>query len=248
MKKLRTWLLPVFTILIVISVTFLPQHLSNLQDQKLMGQVHTEKLTTENSLPTHSANLIQRMELLVYWKEAYDVMSALNDVNEDALYDEICATVLAELQSFADSSVLPPDLIPKEFNDTTVIKRIYLQRQLVRAEYYMLETHNKTDNSHLSVVLDRESRQVLWLELEHPSMEKYYKALSPSMIGFFLLHGRLGLKASLMTDEQFVAVFQLPGAKIQYFTNVDKVCLHLYPILFYPETDASVPDLSVNTE
>lgn len=237
MKIIRALVLPVITVLIVIFATFLPQYLSDLQDQRLEGQVHTERLTTENNIPTHSTNLIQRLELLFYWKETYDIMSAMNDIDDDALYDQICATVLEELNSFVDAGLLPQDLLPKEFGAGTDINRLYLQRQQERAEYYMLETYSKTDDSRLMVVLDRESGHILWLELDSSAMEYYFKGLIPSKIGSFLLHRLPGLESSLLTDEMFFSVFKIQGASFQYCVSIDNMSLRLYPALFYPETD-----------
>ena len=70
MKQLRTWLLPILTVLVVLTVTLLPQHLSRLQDQKIMAKIHPEALAAENILPVQSPDLVQCISLLSRWMEA----------------------------------------------------------------------------------------------------------------------------------------------------------------------------------
>lgn len=240
MKRLRAWLLPIFTCLTVLTVTVLPQHLSNLQDQKLMNRVHTEELTAENSLPIHPPDLVQRMMLLSGWMEPPDVMSAQHEVSDSAVYDEVYAVMLEELQSFVDAGVLPSDLLPKEIPPLTIF-RMYLQQQLVGAEYYLIDAYIKTENIHLWMVLDGETRDLLWLELGHPAMEKYYQSLSPAEIGTFFLD-RLGVENDLTTSGQFDAVFQISGTECQYAVSLDQVYLRLFPWMAYPATDADATD------
>lgn len=232
MKQLRVWLLPILTVLVVLTVTLLPQHLSRMQDQKLMEHVHTEALAAENSLPAQSPDLIQRISLLSRWMEAPDVMSAQNEVAEGEFYDELCAAALIELQSIADDGPLPADLLPSEVSFVDV-SRMYLQQQLVGAEFYMFDTYIKSENIHLWMVLDGGTRELLWLELGHPAMVEYEKVISPMEMGVFFLD-RLDIEGSPTTSGISDVVFQIPEADLLYCVSLDPYFLRVTPSMAYP--------------
>ena len=243
MKRLRVWLLPVLTVLVVLTVTGLPQYLSAFQDQKLMGQVHTEVLATENRLPTQPPDLAQRMELLASWMESSDVMSAQQDLSGGDIYHELACAVLDELQNMAGSGILPSELLPGSIPSVGVYQ-MYLQRQLTGAEYYMFDTYIKSENVHLWAVLDGETKQMLWLELGHPAMERLYESLAPADIGAFFLDC-LGIENNLVTAGKFDAVFQIADTDIQYLVSAEPYFLKISPVMTYPETDTEGTSASV---
>ena len=142
MKRLRTWLLPILTALVVLTVTVLPQHLSQRQDQKLMGCAHTEEMSAENNLPIQPPDLVQRMELLSRWMEDPAVMSVEHEPSDNTAYDELYAAVLEELQSFVDVGVLPSELMPLEVPVLSA-SQMYLQQQLAGTEYDVLTPTSK---------------------------------------------------------------------------------------------------------
>ena len=239
MKHIRAWLLPLFTLLTVLAVTVLPRYLSDLQDQKIIGHIHTEKLPTENSFLTQQPDLSQRMLLLSQWAEGYDVMTVQNEIkesgahtetaadSENAAYHQLCSTVLAELNALTEIGLLPLDLMPLEASNMNV-SRMYLQQQLIRAEFYVFETYMKAENIHLLIVLDSETMNMVWLELGHPAMEKYYKSISPEEIGRFFLE-RLDVNCDLVTAGEFDAVFQITDADLQYWVSVEPYFLKIFP-------------------
>ena len=236
MRQLRTWLLPGLTVLVVLTVTLLPQHLSRLRDQKLMERVHTEALAAENILPVQSPDLVQRISLFSRWMEASDVMSAQNEVAGGEFYDELCAAALQELHSITDDGPVPADLIPSEISFVDV-SRMYLQQQLVGAEFYVFDTYVKTENTYLWMVLDGETMDLLWLELGLPAMEKYYEIISPVEMGVFFL-GRLGVENSPATTGKFDAVLHIPDTDLQYCVSLDPNYLKVFPSMTYPIMDA----------
>ena len=240
MKQLRTWLLPILTVLVVLTVTLLPQHLSRLQDQKVMAKIHSEALATENILPVQLPDLVQRISLLSRWMEVSDVMSAQNDIVEGEFYDELCAAALQELQCMSDDGPVPADLIPSEVSFVDV-SRMYLQQQLVGAEFYVFDTYIKTENTHLWMVLDGETMELLWLELGLPAMEKYYESISPVEMGVFFLN-RLGVENSPATTGKFDAVFHIQDTDFQYCVSLDPNYLKVFPFLAYPVMDAEETD------
>ena len=240
MKQLRAWFLPSITVLVVLTVTLLPQYLSHLQDQKVMAQIHSEALAAENILPVQSPNLIERISLLSRWMEASDVMSAQNEVAEGEFDDELCAAALQELQSMAYDGPLPADLIPSDISFMDV-SRLYLQQQLIGAEFYVFDTYIKAENIHLWMVLDGETMELLWLELGHPAMEKYNKLISPMEMGVFFMD-RLGIESSPTTAGKSDAVFQVPEADLQYCVSLEPYFLKVFPSVAYPAMDAESMD------
>ncbi len=247
MKRIRAWLLPLVTCLSVLTVTILPRYLSDIQDQKIIGHIHTEKLPVENSLPTQPPDLPQRILLLSQWVEDSDVMSVQNDITEsDAenslntesiTYSELCSAALAELKAFADSELLPLDLSALETSHMN-ISRVYLQKQLIGIQFYVFETYVKAENVHFWVVLDSESMHMVWLELGHPAMEKYYQSLSPEEMGTFFLN-RLGMTCDLIQAGKFDAVFQITDMDLRYGVSVEPYFLKIFPIIADPTMDAS---------
>ena len=255
MKRIRAWLLPLFTLLAVLTVTILPRYLSDLQDQKIIGHIHTEKLPVEDSLPTQPPDLSQRMLLLSQWMEASDIMSVHNEITEDYAYAEssadkesttyrqLCAAALSEVKFLAESGLLPLDLTPLEKSNMSV-SRIYLRRQLIGAEFYVFDTYIKAENIHFWIVLDSETMNMVWLELGHPAMEKYYKSISPEKIGQFFLE-RLGVTCDLVTAGAFDAIFQITDADLQYGVSVEPYFLKIVPTML-PAMDAENTPVSAN--
>ena len=243
MKQLRAWLLPIITVLVVLTVTLLPQHLSRLQDQKVMAKIHSEALAAENILPAQSPDLEQRVSLLSRWMEDSVVMSAQNEVAEGDFYDDICAEALQELRSMADDGPLPADLLPPEVSFVDV-SRMYLQQQLVGAEFYVFDAYSKIENINLWMVLDGETMELVWLELGHPAMEKYRESISPAEMGTFFLD-RLGIENTQNThvaNGSYDAVFQLPATDLQYCVSLDPYYLKVFPSVAYPAMDAESMD------
>ena len=237
MRRLQAWLLPLLTVLTVLTVTLLPRHLLTMQDQKRMGQVHTEALTTENLLPTQPPDMTQRIELLVRWMETSDAMSAQQELSDDAIYTELTDALLDALARMAEGGVLPAELLPESIPFTEATQ-LYLQQQLTGAKYYILDTPIHTENAHLWAVLDGDTKQLLWLELVHPVMEDlFFDSLSPADIGTFFLES-LGVENDLTAAEKFDAVFQTANPNVQYVVSLDPCSLKIAPMLLYPETDA----------
>lgn len=228
MKRRKNWLLPLLTVLIVLTVTFLPRHLSDLQDQKLFGQVHTQALTAETILPTQSPDLARRVELLANWMEGSEVMSALQALTDDTICQELASAVLDGLRSMADSGALPAELLPGDLSSMEA-SQIYLQQQLVGAEYYMIDSVIKDENIFLSIVLDAETKQMLWLQLSHPKLEGFYEQMSPVDIGtFFVEH--LGIESTLIEAGAFDADFQIADLDLQYSVLLEPYFLQIIPM------------------
>ena len=236
MRRLQAWLLPFLTVLTVLTVTLLPQRLSALQDQKQLGQIHTEALTEENSLPIQPPDMVQRIDLLARWMETSDVMSVQQELPSDTVNPELTGIILDELESMANGGVLPTELLPGSIPFTEATQ-IYLQQQLTGAKYYVFDTPLHTEDAHLWAVLDGDTKQLLWLELVHPVMENFFDSLSPADIGTFFLE-RLGIENDLAAAGKFDAVFQTANPDVQYVISLDPCSLKISPMFFYPETDA----------
>lgn len=243
MKRLKAWLLPVLTVFIVLTVTVLPQRLSALQDQKLMENIHAEPLIAENSLPTQPPDLAQRIELLACWMDASDVMASQQELSGGAIHHELAGVVLDELYNMTENSVLPKELLPGTIPSTGVYQ-LYLQRQLVGAKYYVFDTYIEAEGVQLWVVLDGETKQILWLELGHPAMEWLYETFSPTDIGAFFLD-RLGIENDAVATGKFDSIFQIPNLDIAYAISLDLYSLKISPMMTYLQTDTTATTITV---
>ena len=235
MKRWRVWILPILTVLVLLVVTLFPGYLFEIQDQKLLEHVHTEVLAAEINLPAQPPDLLQRTELLSCWKETPDVMYVQNEVVEEAIRKEVWENVIDEVNSFFYENVLPLGLIPDDFSYVN-ISRIYLRRQLLGAEYFVFDAFDKTEQVVLYVVLDGETKNMLWFELEHPLLEKYNKTISLADVGEYFL-ARLGIAASVVKENDSVPTFQMPGEKWQYWVHAGGNSLKIFPVVSYPVMD-----------
>lgn len=222
-------LLPLLTLAVVLSATFLPRQLSLFQDRKLQGTVQTEALVTENDLPSQPPTLPERMELLSRWMTAEDVASSSADLLADLSYEAWEAVIWQELDTLQNSGLLPADIFPTDLTNMSC-HRMYLRRQLMGADYILLDSYEKSEQRHMWAVLDEETKQLLWLELGSPAMETQYQYLSPLEIGTFFLD-RLEVGAEMKNWGYFDARFSIPGAEVEYAVSIDTYYLQIYPVI-----------------
>lgn len=237
MKKLRPWILPVLTGLVVTAAILLPQQLSQMQDQALFNSIHAEALTVENDLPIQPPDLVQRIGLLSGWMTEPDIIFVQQELTDTDFLEEWKAVISQQLTSLSESGLIPVDILPQNLSEL-YCTRLHLQKQLMGADFLVGELYSKNENLHLWLVLDEETGHILWLEVGHPLMRKLSAMLSPAEIGTFFLE-TLDIDHQLTFGGGTDALFTFTGQDGQYAVAMDSYYLRILPISA-PATDAEM--------
>ncbi len=171
MRILKVWILPCLTALVVLASAVLPQWLSRLGDQRLLGSVHTEEMAAENGLAFRTPDLLERLEMATAWSYDTGTLSVFTqEVSDES--GELAEQVLAELRSLADSGVLPEELVLDETPNIQGLRVFLRDRETGLSTSFWCLDGKGTDMA-LYIVLDVESGHAVRLDFSHPALRKY---------------------------------------------------------------------------
>lgn len=247
MRNWKNWLAPILTCLTVLTMALLPSRLSALRDRELTGAVHAEELAEDSNFPAKSPELPRRLQLLAQHEELPDSLTFIGRELEGEALAEAAGQARAELASLAEAGVLPEELVAN--HDITLFgSLIYLRDQadLSSAAFINLGGYDNHSGEYRSLVLDRETGLLVWLELDSAWIKK--TPLNPADIGAAFLD-RLGLayQPGSTSDAGDYAAFLLPDTPVVYSVNRYRYTLHIRPRLDWKALDASGASVKTRT-
>lgn len=176
MKYFIRWLLPISTIFTVLAAAILPKQLSQFQDQKLFHAVHAEEMSSNNSLPIWTPDIMQKLSLLKLWSYSPDnatvISRSLSDTEstpeERQAMEEI---VYSELDSLIEAEILPITLFPQSYH-LSGAQRFYIQDNqenngnwFLSVELYQDIIYDHSNDWGAWMIIDEETGKMLWLAL-----------------------------------------------------------------------------------
>ncbi len=233
MKYLTRWLLPAITVLTVLAAAFLPEKLSQFQDQKLFHAVHSEEMSSNSSLPIWTPNLIQKLSLLDLWSNYPDdsttISRSLSDSEstpeERRTMEEM---VYTELTSLMEAQILSKDLFPKNYRLSSA-QRFYIQDSQESSGNWFLSVELYEDIIYDSnywsawMILDEETGKMLRLTLYS---SKILPSVSLEAIGKAFLD-RLGIEYETPKKNGPYVIFPLKETKLQYIILLEPEILYI---------------------
>ena len=231
MNRLRRYLLPALTCLVVLAAALLPGRLSLLRDQTQLSAVHTEELTVDNDLPLRPLDRLERVCLFArYEAEPEACLVSYRELKDDQELPELWETVSAELKILTDSGVLPQALLPKE-PPTLEGTRIYLRNldSLTGASFLYVGGYDKKSDISCWFAVDEESGRLLAIDLSEPGVRKYMTDPDQlSQAGLTFLN-RLDISCELLGASDREALFSLPDTEVSYLVIVDDWLFSIRP-------------------
>lgn len=224
MRNWKNWLFPILTCLTVAALALLPLRLSTLRDGELTGTVHAEELLADSNFPFKSPELPGRVWLLVQWQEMPDRLTVMAQELEGAERDREMQRLREALAVLADSlHPVTAARLGEVDGDSWDWSRYYLRDRtdLSSASFTEASTYDKREGRSLSVILDGESGQLVYLAFHDAKYLPFNR--SPRELGEILLD-RLGLEHELadhVTTEDVYgwATFRLTECKSWFMVS-----------------------------
>jgi hypothetical protein len=216
MNYIKRWLLPILTALVVLGAVLLPQKLSLLRDQALLGGIHREPLTADAlSASTSPLTLEERMELFCRWRNDQGESSAISwALDNQSTPEEMPALeelVEKERDSLEETGVLSQNALPQDLTGLSGSRvSVRLAEDLRSATFLELEVTEPETGAHWSLVLDEETGSLIELAAFFPQ-EGVYAVAADLGAGFF---DRLGMGYQIETAERDYAEFLLWGEMV----------------------------------
>jgi len=239
MRRLDHYLLPVLTCLVVLVAILFPQRLSQWRDEAVLNRLHTEKLRTENDLPTQPLSLEERMLLLAVYTEGLD--PDMTVIFQEREWDEETEALMrTELERLSENGVLPTGPLAESVSGFSA-QRCYLRasEEIRGAAFLTIDIYSKAEDLWLCLILDEETGYALTLEVSGPAMEKFDAV--PADIGILFLD-RLGLEYTLDGYAEYDAGFTLTGTDCGYIVIKGRDDLRISLWTFYGSENAAVMD------
>lgn len=224
MRKWKSWLLPIFTCLVVLCAALLPQRLSELQDRATLGTIHAEELT-DARLPTRPLNLAERMELLsLWWNEPDNFTVITQELSSKSSPEEMSSLqtqVWEELKSLVESGIISEEMAPDDLSRLSGEKTfVRMSEDLRGATFLQLGVADKGKGPDLSIILDADTGYAITLMVFFPTSE--HLSATATDIGRAFMD-RLGIENQVQTSGVDHAVVLLPEVEVLYDIDLDYI-------------------------
>lgn len=235
-KRWKDLLPPLAAALAVLVLALLPQKLSRVRDAALEGAVHPEALREDSNFPAKPPELPGRARLLGKNTSGFNNFTSMYQSLEGAELEEAAAQASKAMAALEEAGVLPPGAVPDP-GDFYTGDAWYLRDQtdLSSAGFWELHAYSPPAVEYLQLFLDRESGEILALELLAPALSDWeQEALETG--GKFL--NRLGLEYTWLDGAGRESVFCLEDGETMYYVRRPRDGLDILP-RWEGETDLS---------